>query len=118
MIADRKKEAEREKARQAEHEREMAAIREAMHPPVGFYVKGSVGEGGQNDPDDVSKTARRLKELGFLDKDTTDPDEVADAIYVYQGAVLKWAKPDGRVDPRGETARALRAGRRVSMALH
>jgi hypothetical protein len=118
VVAEHKKEAERDKARQAEHDREMAAIREAMRPPVGFYVKGSVGEDGRNDPDDLRRTARRLRELGYLEQETMDPDEIGDAIYLYQSAVLGRRKPDGRIDPRGETERALRAGRRVSMALH
>jgi hypothetical protein len=118
VVRERKEQEERERRQHEEHEKEMAAIREAMHPPVGFYVKGSVGEDGRNDPADVGKTARRLRELGFLEKETTDPDEVAEAIYVYQSAVLRWSKPDGRLDPRGETERALRAGRRISMALH
>jgi hypothetical protein len=117
VVGERKKQEERERRQREEHEKEMAAIREAMHPPVGFHVKGTVGEDGRNDPADVQKTARRLRELGFLEKETTDPDEVADAIYFYQSAVLRWSKPDGRLDPRGETERALRAGRRISMAL-
>ena len=77
VVGERKKQEERERRQHEEHEKEMAAIREAMHPPVGFYVKGSVGEDGRNDPADVHKTARRLRELGFLGKETTDPDEVA-----------------------------------------
>ena len=117
VVGEHKKQEERERRQHEEQEKDMAAIRDAMHPPVGFHVKGSVGEDGRNDPADVHKTARRLRELGFLEKETTDPDEIADAIYSYQSAVLRWSKPDGRLDPRGETERALRAGRRISMTL-
>ena len=39
------------------------------------------------------------------------------AIYQYQYSILHQAKPDSRVDPRGRTEAALRAGKRVSMAL-
>jgi hypothetical protein len=70
-----------------------------------------------NAPEDVKRVARRLHELGFLDQPTEDLDAIGDAIYAYQASVLHMPKPDGRIDPRGKTEAALRAGRRISMAL-
>jgi Xanthomonas XOO_2897-like deaminase len=98
-------------------EQELAGYRKAMYPPTVFHVGASVGEDGHNDPEDVRRVSHRLHELGFLDRETTDLDALGDAIYDYQYQVLHMAKPDGRVDPRGATEAALRAGRKISMAL-
>jgi hypothetical protein len=70
-----------------------------------------------NNPEDVHRVATRLHELGFLDRQSDDLTAIADAIYTYQSVVLRLPKPDGRIDPRGQTETALRAGRKVSMAL-
>jgi hypothetical protein len=97
---------------------------EAMKPPSpisevgGFPLVGSVGEKGENRPEDVERVAGRLHGLGFLPTMTTDIEKVTDAISEYQGRVLGWPRPDGRVDVNNKTHRALKAGRKtVSMAL-
>jgi hypothetical protein len=114
---ERRREAERDRAAKEQFDQELAAYREAIHRPAGFHVRASVGEDGKNDPDDVRRVSRRLHQLGFLDEETTDLDAIGDAIYLYQSAVLRWRKPDGRVEPRGKTEAAMRAGRKVSMTL-
>ena len=114
VAAEHRHELEKDRAREAEVDEMMNAWRTR---PTGFYVSASVGDEAINKPDDVQRTAKRLHELGFLDKSTTDLDELGSAIYQYQYSILHQAKPDSRVDPRGATEAALRAGKRVSMAL-
>ena len=117
VAAEHRREEEHDLAERVRTDKELAGYREAMHRPVGFYVHSSVGEDGTNDPDDVKRVAKRLHELGFLDTLTEALDAIGDAIYLYQSAVLHMAKPDSRIDPRGQTEAALRAGRKISMAL-
>jgi hypothetical protein len=117
LVEEHRREEEHDLAERVRTDKELAGYREAMHPPVGFYVHASVGEDGTNEPEDVKRVAKRLYELGFLDSPTQDLDAIGDAIYTYQGAVLRIPKPDGRIDPRGKTEAALRAGRKISMAL-
>jgi hypothetical protein len=117
VAEEHRREEERDLAERVRFDKELAGYREAMHRPVGFYVRASVGEDGTNSPDDVKRTAKRLHELGFLDQPTDDVDALGDAIYTYQSAVLHLPKPDGRIDARGKTEAALRAGRKISMAL-
>ena len=114
---EHRREEEHDLAERVRTDKELAGYREAMHRPVGFNVHSSVGEDGTNDPEDVKRVAKRLHELDFLDTPTEDLDAIGDAIYTYQSAVLHLPKPDGRIDPRGKTEAALRAGRRISMAL-
>jgi hypothetical protein len=96
---------------------------DAMKPaPIGevgaFALVGSVGEKGDNRPEDVQRVAARLHALGFLDAMTTDVEKVSEAIWQYQSQVLRWPRPDGRVDVDNKTHRALKAGRKTgSMAL-
>ena len=110
-------EEERDLAERVRFVKELAGYREAMRRPVGFFVRASVGEDGTNNPEDVKRAAKRLHELGFLVQPTDDLDAIGDAIYTYQSSVLRIPKPDGRIDPRGKTEAALRAGRKFSMAL-
>lgn len=117
VAEEHRREEEHDLAERVRIDKELAGYREAMHRPVGFYVHSSVGEDGTNGPEDLKRVAKRLHELGFLDKPTEDPDAIGDAIYLYQGSVLRIPKPDGRIDPRGKTEAALRAGRRISMAI-
>ncbi|MEA2293543.1 MAG: hypothetical protein QOE86_1182 [Solirubrobacteraceae bacterium] len=109
--------AERDLDERRELDEELAGYRQAMHRRPGFYVEASVGEDGRNDLADVRRAAARLKDVGFLDAVTDDPDVVAEAIWTYQSMVVKLPRPDGRIDPRGKTEAALRTGRRISMAL-
>jgi hypothetical protein len=96
---------------------------EAMKPgPVSavgkFPLAGSVGEKGENRPEDVERVAGRLHALGFLTAMTTDVEQVSEAIWQYQSEVLRWPRPDGRVDVDNKTHRALKAGRKSgSLAL-
>lgn len=76
-------------------------------------MSASVGEDGTNNPDDVSRTAKRLHELGFLPSPTDDLEALGEAIATYQRVVLKMPEPDGRIDPRGDTEAPLRAGREL-----
>ena len=117
VAEEHRREEEHDLAERVRFDKELAGYREAMQRPVGFYVRASVGEEGTNNPDDVKRTAKRLHELGFLDQVTDDVDALGDAIYTYQSAVLHLPKPDGRIDPRGKTEKALRAGRKISMKL-
>ena len=114
VAAEHRHELVKDRAREAEVDEMMNAWRTR---PTGFYVSASVGDEAINKPDDVQRTTKRLHELGFLDKPTTDLDELGSAIYQYQYSILHQDKPDSRVDPRGRTEAALRAGKRVSMAL-
>jgi hypothetical protein len=117
VAEEHRREEEHDLAERVRTDKELAGYREAMYRPVVFYVHSSVGEDGTNDLEDVKRVAKRLHELGFLDTLTEDLDAIGDAIYTYQGSVLHIPKPDSRIDPRGKTEAALRAGRRISMAL-
>jgi hypothetical protein len=112
-----RREEERDLAERVKLDKELASYRAAIYRPVGFHVKTSVGEDGHNDPGDVKRVSKLLHELGFLDKESDDLELIGEAIYTYQASVLRLRKPDGRVDPRGKTESALRARRRISMAL-
>jgi hypothetical protein len=103
---------------------ELEQADEALHRPppdsvVGdFALSGSVGAKGDNRPADVARIADRLHGLGFLTPRTTDIDAVTEAIERYQSEVLRWPRPDARVDVDNKTHRALKAGRKTgSMAL-
>jgi hypothetical protein len=82
-------EEEHDLAERVRTDKELAGYREAIFRPVGFYVHSSVGEDGTNEPEDVKRVAKRLHELGFLDTPTEDLDTIGDAIYAYQGSVLR-----------------------------
>jgi uncharacterized protein (TIGR02594 family) len=77
-------------------------------------IKGSVGKGGKNLPDDVLVVQKLLNlNLNLLipyapcaENGIIDPQTIA-MIEEYQRRVLKVAKPDGRVDPGGRTFKAL-----------
>jgi len=119
--------AEKAKEEAAKHPTPVDPIKEAeeaMKPksPIsdvgGFPLTGSVGEKGDNRPEDVERVAGRLHGLGFLPTMTTDIEKVTEAIYDYQSQVLRWPRPDSRIDVGNKTHRALKAGRKTgSMAL-
>ena len=75
-------------------------------------TRASVGAGGRNSPADVRHISGRLRSLGFLEADTGDMDELADAIRTYQTVVMGERHPSGRVAPGDPTLRALSAGRK------
>lgn len=66
---------------------------------------GSVGRGGQNNPNDVKGIQRAL---GISDDGKCGPGTIK-AIEDFQRS-LGQAKPDGRIDPGGPTSRALAGG--------
>jgi hypothetical protein len=78
--------------------------------PRRISISGSVGAHADNRPEDVRRVAERLEQLGFLSSGTADLPSVTRAIRTYQESVLAWRSPDGRVDPGGETLRALSEG--------
>jgi hypothetical protein len=113
-----------EEAREEKDRAELAELQKSVREdrPLGtsgrVVTHASVGDGGRNDPADVHRIGARLHALGFLEATTDDPEEVADAIRMYQLAVLGQRHPTGRVRPGDATIRALSAGRKQStMAL-
>lgn len=117
LAEEHRREVESDLAERVRFEKEIANSREAMHRGLGFHVRASVGEDATNNPEDVRRVGKRLHELGFADQESDDVEAIGDAIYTYQSLVLRLRKPDGRIDPRGRTEAALRAGRKISMAL-
>jgi hypothetical protein len=87
----------------------------APGPPESLHIAHSVGAGGANEPADVKVIADRLRTLGF-GADAGDPHALAAVIRSYQAEVLGWTLQDGRVDPAGQTLRALAAGRKATPA--
>jgi hypothetical protein len=69
---------------------------------LGQELRASVGAGGANLPGDVMIVVRLLAQAGYTGAD------VSAEIVEFQREVLKWATPDGRVDPGGRTFAALR----------
>src|SRR5262245_27927705 len=69
------------------------------------FLKGSVGAGGKNNPDDVKAVQAALK----IAVDGTCSPATIEAIKSFQKSIGQ-AKPDGRVDVGGATSKAL-AGR-------
>ncbi len=70
-------------------------------------IKGSVGEGGRNDPDDVERVQQLLADNGISPGaiDGKIGPKTIGAIRKFQARFL--ANPDGRVDPGGRTWREL-----------
>lgn len=68
---------------------------------TGHSLRGSVGLEGDNNPGDVIIVLRLLHSAGYADAD------IAAAITRFQSEVVKMPNPDGRIDPRGRTFRAL-----------
>ena len=64
-------------------------------------LRGSVGQGGDNLPEDVEMVRSLLAEHGLINLD------VETAIEQFQRSALGMESPDGRVDPGGRTWRAL-----------
>jgi peptidoglycan hydrolase-like protein with peptidoglycan-binding domain len=86
-------------------------------PPEGagsggkLSLSGSVGRGGKNKPADVlavQQALNRRANAGLVADGASGPKTIA-AIEAFQKSVGQ-AKPDGRVDPGGATARALEGG--------
>ncbi len=72
-------------------------------------IRGAVGRGSVNHNEDVEKIIRALTYAGLLEPDTpaNDFNALYQAIETYQRR-LGSNSPDGRVDPKGRTIRALR----------
>ena len=81
--------------------------------PTAFAIRGEIGEGRRNDPDDMEATRRGLAWAGYQAGDPAEPDqpvtaeEVVDTIRRFQEA--EGLKADGWMRPGGETERALDA---------
>jgi hypothetical protein len=76
-------------------------VGDVVHGFTDDSLRGSVGVEGDNNPGDVIIVMRLLAAAGYADVD------IAGAITRFQTEVVKLAKPDGRVDPKGKTIRAL-----------
>lgn len=81
------------------------AAGEVVQGIAGQELRGSVGVDGDNNAGDVMIVMRLLATAGYGDVD------VAGAITRFQSEVVKLPKPDGRVDPKGRTFRALASAR-------
>ncbi|MBP2325162.1 hypothetical protein JOF56_005547 [Kibdelosporangium banguiense] len=73
-------------------------------------LRGSVGTNGDNNPGDIIIVMRLLAAAGYMDAD------MAAAITRFQTEVVKLPKPDGRIDPKGRTIRALAQARPAAPA--
>jgi hypothetical protein len=80
-------------------------VGDVVHGLTDDSLRGSVGVDGDNDPGDVIIVMRLLAAAGYADVD------IAGAITRFQSEVVKLPKPDGRVDPKGRTIRALARAR-------
>jgi hypothetical protein len=76
-------------------------VGDVVHGFTDDSLRGSVGVEGDNNPGDVIIVMRLLAAAGYADSD------IAGAITRFQTEVVKLAKPDGRIDPKGKTIRAL-----------
>jgi hypothetical protein len=79
--------------------------------PTSSGIRGSVGKGGQNNPDDVLKIQTLLNAVGIVipingQMYDSEGDVTVLAIYHYQ-AKKKFKWYDGRIDPNGPTFKAL-----------
>lgn len=79
-----------------------------------YRLSGSVGEGGRNAHDDVllvqkqlNKNAHLAPEIGEVPESGALDEATARAILAFQRRIVRLSSPDGRVDPRGRTWRAL-----------
>jgi hypothetical protein len=84
-------------------------------------ITGSVGQGGDNKPEDVLTIQQLLNahvvSLGLpsLAEDSTIGDNTITAIRTYQKMALGLAAPDGRIDVGGRTWQALSSGTKVAV---
>jgi hypothetical protein len=76
-------------------------VGDVVHGFTDDSLRGSVGIDGDNNPGDVIIVMRLLAAAGYADVD------MAGAITRFQSEVVKMPKPDGRIDPKGKTIRAL-----------
>jgi hypothetical protein len=79
-----------------------------------YRISGSVGQGGQNNHDDVrvvqqllNKNAHIVESIGRVPEDGNLDDATLRAIVAFQRDVVRLPNPDGRVDPRGRTFQIL-----------
>ncbi len=83
-----------------------------MNITVRVSLVGSVGQGGNNMPQDVSKVQSRLNELMGSNRTPLNVDgrigpKTQAMIKDFQISVLKFNWADGRVDPNGKTLQAM-----------
>jgi len=89
-----------------------ATLPKTTPAPASNVIKQSVGEGGKNDPADVTLVQKLLNakyKLGVSEDGKMGPKTIA-AIKQFQLKVVKIANPDGRIDPGGKSWTALAAG--------
>jgi hypothetical protein len=79
-----------------------------------IHLRGSVGRGGKNRPEDVEAVHARLYFLGY--ESSPDLEGLVPAIERYQSRVVGIIPPDGRIDVGGRTLAALVAGQRSGQA--
>src|SRR5687768_6710821 len=82
-------------------------------------ISASVGHGGENRPEDIRTVQKLLNEhsmppLRALDVDGHAGEKTIAAIRHFQSTKVGLKRPDGRVDPGGETLRMLVDGERNS----
>ena len=80
-------------------------------------ISGSVGKGGKNRPADVrviqeliNQNIHKIRPTRPLAVDGAVGPKTIGAITEFQSRVLRFSRPDGRVDPGGKTERALLSG--------
>ena len=81
-------------------------------PESGNLLVASVGKGGKNRKDDLFRLGKFLMESGApaaLLRALADPADLGKLVARYQKEVLRFRKPDGRIDPGGKTIGAMRA---------
>ncbi|MCP9839000.1 DUF4231 domain-containing protein [Cyanobium sp. N.Huapi 1H5] len=80
---------------------------------VSIPLSGSVGKGGENNPDDVAMVRRRLKELGYrVSSGNTITNDDTDSIRLFQSIIEPSPGVlggDGRVDKNGLTHQYLQS---------
>lgn len=79
-----------------------------------YRITASVGQGGVNNHDDVqivqkllNKNTHLVGTLGPVPEDGNIDATTLSAIFAFQRDILRFANPDGRIDPGGRTFRVL-----------
>lgn len=103
----------------SDQDRSMRSLKpgQSMQPPElqlkasPDFLNGSIGEGGENLPEDLRKLGQFLYDNRaplVLVADVVNPAKNVQVIKRYQREVLGFKSPDGRIDPGGKTITAIR----------
>ena len=90
--------------------------RRATPPQMNLSAAGlqaSVGRGGKNNPADIQALTRIMMRHGagpLVLLKLQSIEQLGDWIATYQGEVLNFRSPDGRIDPGGKTIRSIEDG--------